>query len=128
MNVKIETCTENFYADLPILKNFVDITHSENFCTVPDDWAVVITDVVDSTQAIANGRYKDVNFLGACSIIVILNMLGDVEIPFVFGGDGASILIPSAFVPQVEQALFVVQKLEWMSLSYFFASVLSRSQ
>ena len=111
MNVKIETCTENFYADLPILKNFVDITHSENFCTVPDDWTVVITDVVDSTQAIANGRYKDVNFLGACSIIVILNMLGDVEIPFVFGGDGASILIPSAFVPQVEQALFVVQKL-----------------
>jgi len=111
MNVKIETCTENFYAALPILKNFVDITHSENFCTVPDDWAVVITDVVDSTQAIANGRYKDVNFLGACSIIVILNMVGDLEIPFVFGGDGASILIPSAFVPQVEQALFVVQKL-----------------
>jgi len=111
MNRTIATSTENFYADLPILKNFVDITHNENFCTVPDDWAVIITDVVDSTKAIANGRYKDVNFLGACSIIVILNIVGDLEIPFVFGGDGASILVPSSFILPVEQALFVVQKL-----------------
>ena len=111
MNVSIEPCTENFYADLPILKNFVDITHNENFCEVPHDWAVVITDVVDSTKAIANGRYKDINFLGASSIIVILNIVGNLEIPFVFGGDGATILIPSTFIPQVEQALFVVQKL-----------------
>jgi len=111
MNKTIETSTENFYADLPILKNFVDITHNENFYTVPDDWAVIITDVVDSTKAIANGKYKDVNFLGACSIIVILNIVGNLEIPFVFGGDGASILIPSSFILKVEQALFVVQKL-----------------
>ena len=72
---------------------------------------MVITDVVDSTKAIANGRYKDINFLGASSIIVILNIVGNLEIPFVFGGDGATILIPSRFIPQVEQALFVVQKL-----------------
>jgi len=109
--MKVETCTENFYADLPILQNFVDITHNENFYMVPHDWAVIITDVVDSTKAIANGRYKDVNLLGACSIIAILNLVGDLEIPFVFGGDGASILIPERFIPQAEQVLFVVQKL-----------------
>ncbi len=103
--------SENFYADLPILQNFADITHSENFCLVPDDWAVIITDIVESTKAIAMGKYKDVNLLGACSIIVILNIVGDLEIPFVFGGDGASILIPPKFIPQAEQALLAVQKL-----------------
>ncbi len=105
------TTSENFYADLPVLQNFVDITHSENFYTIPNDWAVIITDITESTQAIANGKYKDVNLLGACSIIVILNLVGELEIPFVFGGDGASILIPSRFILEAGQALLAVQKL-----------------
>jgi hypothetical protein len=103
--------TENFYADLPVLKNFADITHSENFFSVPNDWAVIITDIVDSTKAIELGRYKDINLLGACSIIVILNIVGDLEIPFVFGGDGASILIPSRFIQESEISLLAVQKM-----------------
>jgi hypothetical protein len=103
--------TENFYADLPVLENFADITHSENFCTVPNDWAVIITDIVDSTKAIELGRYKDINLLGACSIIVILNIVGDLEIPFIFGGDGASILIPPRFIQEAEFALLAVQKM-----------------
>ncbi|TYQ28093.1 DUF3095 domain-containing protein [Pseudanabaena sp. UWO311] len=103
--------TENFYADLPFLQNFADITHSENFYAVPSDWAAIITDIAESTKAIEDGRYKDINLLGACSIIVILNIVGELEIPFVFGGDGASILIPPPFIPEVEQALLDVQKL-----------------
>ncbi|WP_103667312.1 DUF3095 domain-containing protein [Pseudanabaena sp. BC1403] len=103
--------TENFYADLPVLQNFADITHSENFYAVPNNWAAIITDIEESTQAIADGKYKDINLLGACSIIVILNIVGELEIPFVFGGDGASILIPSKFIPEAEQALLAVQKL-----------------
>jgi len=105
------TTSERFYADLPILQNFADITYSENFYAVPNDWAVIITDIADSTKAIEDGRYKDINLLGACSIIVILNVVGDLEIPFVFGGDGASLLIPPNFVLEAEQALLAVQKL-----------------
>ena len=111
---KIQTqnaTSDNFYADLPILQNFVDITHSDNFYSVPNDWVAIITDIVESTKAIETGKYKDINLLGACSIIVILNIVGDLEIPFVFGGDGASILIPSRFTTQAEQALLAVQKL-----------------
>jgi hypothetical protein len=104
------TDNENFYANLPVLENFVDITHGENFYPVPKDWAVIITDIADSTKAIEIGRYKDINLLGACSIIAILNIVGELEIPFVFGGDGASILIPPKFIPEVEQALLAVQK------------------
>ncbi len=105
------TSSENFYADLPILQKFSDITHGENFYSVPSDWAVIITDIADSTQAIATGKYKDINLLGACSIIVILNLVEDLEIPFVFGGDGASMLIPPRFIQEAEQALLAVQKL-----------------
>ncbi|BBC25627.1 DUF3095 domain-containing protein [Pseudanabaena sp. ABRG5-3] len=105
------TDNEDFYANLPVLENFVDITHSENFYAVPKDWAVIITDIADSTKAIEAGRYKDVNLLGACSIIVILNLVGDLEIPFVFGGDGASLLIPPKFIPDAERALLAVQKM-----------------
>ena len=105
------TDTENFYANLPVLEDFVDITHSENFYKVPKDWAVIITDIADSTKAIERGKYKDVNLLGACSIIVILNLVGELEIPFVFGGDGASILIPPKFIADAERALLAVQKM-----------------
>lgn len=115
MNVKASQSrnmdSENFYADLPVLENFTDITYSENFGIVPDNWAVIVTDIVESTQAIADGKYKDINLLGACSIIVILNIVGDLEIPFVFGGDGASMLIPLRFIPQATQALLAVQKM-----------------
>ncbi|MBD2178933.1 DUF3095 domain-containing protein [Pseudanabaena sp. FACHB-1998] len=103
--------TESFYADLPILENFADITHDENFYPVPHDWSIIITDIIDSTKAIEVGKYKDINLLGACSIIVILNLVGDLEIPFVFGGDGASLLIPNSYVLEAEQALIAVQNL-----------------
>jgi len=103
--------SDKFYANLPVLENFVDITNGENFYPVPQDWAVIITDIADSTKAIETGKYKDVNLLGACSIIVILNLVGELEIPFVFGGDGASILIPPKFIPDAERALLAVQKM-----------------
>jgi len=106
-----EITTDNFYAELPTLENFSDITYIENFQKVPDDWLVIVSDIVGSTKAIQSGRYKDVNLLGACSIIVILNLVDELEIPFVFGGDGASLLIPSRFAWGAEQALSAVEKM-----------------
>jgi hypothetical protein len=94
-----------FYADLPALPNFVDITVADNFVPVPEDWYIAVTDVVQSTQAIAAGRYKAVNFVGASAIVSLLNLAGPLELPFVFGGDGASVLIPSYLVPPAQQAL-----------------------
>ncbi|MGQ4647935.1 DUF3095 family protein [Lyngbya aestuarii] len=97
--------TEYFYADLPILDNFLDVTDPTNFHAVPSDWYIVITDIIGSTKAIESGLYKDVNLLGACSIAAVLNIAGNLEIPFVFGGDGASILIPPSLFAKTRQAL-----------------------
>lgn len=103
--------TENFYHDLPGLKSFLDITNPQNFTDVPDDWYIVITDICGSTQAIAAGRYREVNLLGACSISVVLNIAKAIEIPFVFGGDGATLLVPPVLLEKSKQALAEVRYL-----------------
>ncbi|EMN72520.1 PF11294 domain protein, partial [Leptospira interrogans serovar Bataviae str. UI 08561] len=44
--------TQNFYKYLPSLSSFTDIIEPSNYFTVPDDWNLIITDVVNSTDAI----------------------------------------------------------------------------
>lgn len=106
--------TENFYRDLPSLEQFCSLMMSaDKFISVPDDWSIVITDIVGSTKAIEGGRYKDVNVIGACSIIAVLNVADYIEIPFVFGGDGASLLLPPSLLPRAKQVLIGTQKLAW---------------
>ena len=105
------TSTETFYLNLQPLVKFADITKATKFAPVPDDWYILITDIVESTKAIEQGRYKDINLLGACSIIAVLNAAKKIDIPYVFGGDGASILIPPTLYAAAKQALLSVQQL-----------------
>jgi hypothetical protein len=101
----------SFYADLTALDSFLEITDPRRFVPVPEDWQVIVTDVKGSTQAIEAGRYKDVNMLGASSIVVLLNCAGAIDIPFVFGGDGATLLIPPALLLPARQALIGLREL-----------------
>lgn len=103
--------SENFYSQLPLLDNFLQITDLGNFVDVPDDWYIVVTDIRGSTQAIESGKYKEVNLLGACSIVAVLNVAGKTEIPFVFGGDGASLLMGPSLLPAAQKALLATQQL-----------------
>lgn len=103
--------TELFYMNLPIINNFIGITESRNFHSIPHDWYILITDIVGSTKAIKSGRYKEVNFLGASSIVAVLNIAGNLEIPFVFGGDGAAILIPPCLFAKAIQALLATRQI-----------------
>jgi hypothetical protein len=103
--------SENFYSQLPLLDNFLKITEIGNFVDVPDDWYIVVTDIRGSTKAIEAGKYKEVNLLGACSIVAVLNVAGETEIPFVFGGDGASLLMGPSLLPAAQKALLATQQL-----------------
>jgi hypothetical protein len=49
--------------------------------------------------------------LGACSIVAVLNVAGETEIPFVFGGDGASLLMGPSLLPAAQKALLATQQL-----------------
>ena len=83
-----------FYADLKPFERFDDFVAFGAYAPLPDDWWIVIADVVGSTQAIREGRYKRVNMVGASAIMAALNVRGGTEIPYVFGGDGATTTKP----------------------------------
>lgn len=94
-----------FYRDLPAQPRFEALAGRAGYARVPPDWHVVLTDVRDSTRAIGAGHYKDVNTLGAASIVAARRVLGVLEFPFAFGGDGATLLVPGAQAPAVLEAL-----------------------
>jgi hypothetical protein len=75
------------------------------YAPAPATWDVILTDVVGSTRAIQEGRYKDVNAVGAGSIVAVRNAAPDVELAFVFGGDGATLLVPASRRDAVDRAL-----------------------
>ncbi len=108
---------ENFYLNLKVMDNLYSIANNEFYENVPKDWFVVVSDVIGSTKAIEEGKYKEVNMVGALSIISILNIAKDIDIPFVFGGDGSFLLIPKSIYPQAVQALLAVKKLAMDSYS-----------
>lgn len=95
----------NFYTELVPFKKFEDFTHAAHYQPVPDDWFVYVTDVVNSTQAVADGHYKEVNLIGAASITLCINLFADMEFPFVFGGDGASMCMPAHCCEKVDAEL-----------------------
>jgi hypothetical protein len=101
--------TELFYANLPSLTHFSQIIQAENFVPVPEDWYVLVADIQNSTQAIAAGQYKEVNLVGASSIMAVLNAAEGLEIPFVFGGDGATLLVPPSLVATAREVLLATQ-------------------
>ncbi len=83
----------DYYAQLPIFAGFENIMDPTRYQPLPDDWLLGITDVVKSTKAIEEGRYKAVNTAGASVIAAISNALAGRKFPFVFGGDGASFAV-----------------------------------
>ena len=88
--------SNRFYDGVPVFDRFADIADPSRYQPLPDDWVLGLADVVQSTQAIADNRYKAVNMAGAAVIAAVANALGNRDFPFVFGGDGASFAVPPA--------------------------------
>jgi len=99
------------YSALQPIERLTDFTNPTFYRDVPRDWLIALTDVRGSTKAIEAGRYKDVNALAAASITALLNVADDVEVPFVFGGDGASVLIPPKYKARAIEALVATKNL-----------------
>lgn len=101
--------SDTFYADLPAYTRFLDILDDAAYTAVPSDWFILLTDVRGSTQAIQNGRYRQINLVGASSIVAVLNVAGKTAVPFVFGGDGATLLVPPSLRQVAQDALLATQ-------------------
>ena len=96
---------EHFYADLPVLDDFSAVTDLSRYKEVPEDWQLIVADITDSTKAIQSGLYKAVNILGVSVITSIVNIARPLPVPYIFGGDGATLCIPPGLVPQARTAL-----------------------
>ena len=88
----------NFFAGLPVLAHARDTFDASRYRPAPDDWALVATDIVDSTVAVGKGQHKTVNFVAAMAIAALRNLCAPTPIPFLFGGDGAIVMVPPQHV------------------------------
>lgn len=103
-----------FYSRLPVNEIPLSdlLTEEHLFFRVPDNWYVVITDVKKSTKAIEQGQCETVNLLATGSIVAVLNIAykANLSIPFFFGGDGATFIIPASILTATLQALQIHQE------------------
>ena len=103
----------SFYQNLPLVSNnskkhfWLDNSKYHKF---DENWFVVSLDIKESTLAIEKGEYKKVNMLASASIVAFLNA-SDYEIPFVFGGDGATILVPFSMKEEARRLILMCQRM-----------------
>lgn len=98
----------DFYQRITGFEQFSELSDPAHYSPAPADWYVVVTDVKHSTIAIEAGKYKEINLSGAAVIMSILNVSEGISIPYAFGGDGATMLIPPTLVDKALIALTAV--------------------
>jgi hypothetical protein len=99
------TASDSFYSGIAVFRGFVRLMEPALYSPLPDDWTVGVADIVNSTKAIAEKRYKAVNMAGAAVIASVTNALSGREFPFVFGGDGASFAVAPSDLAAAREAL-----------------------
>ena len=103
-----------FYSRLPVNQiSLSELLMEEHlFFKVPDNWHVLITDVKKSTIAVANGLHETVNLVATGSIVAVLNIAykKNLTVPFFFGGDGATFIVPPSILDAVTKALLLHQQ------------------
>jgi len=100
-----EAKDDRFYQALVPFDSFDDVTRRDRYRPLPDDWIIAVADVSHSTEAIQQGRYREVNTAGAAVLAAVSNALPDLQFPFTFGGDGASFAAPDAYSSIIKDTL-----------------------
>ena len=101
----------HFYRNVPAVLSFAEATESRLHVDLPSDWWVVVADIIGSTKAIEAGDYKKVNTVGVACIAAVVNVDRSIDLPFIFGGDGATFAVPDALRERVVMALRAAQQL-----------------
>jgi hypothetical protein len=97
--------SDRFYSTIPVFRGFSRLMEPSLYSPLPSDWSIGLADIVESTRAIAQARYKAVNMAGAAVIAAVTNALEGREFPFVFGGDGASFAVAPDDLERAREAL-----------------------
>lgn len=98
-----------FYSRLPVNEIPLSelLTEEHLFFNIPAGWHIIITDVKGSTAAVAGGKHETVNLVATGSIVAVLNIVykAEITVPFFFGGDGATFIVPASILEAALQAL-----------------------
>lgn len=100
-----------FYKKLKLSKeSLIDLLdNEEDFKNVPESWYVIVVDIQNSTNAVKEGNHHQVNLTATGAIISVLNTIrkfqGNIEIPYFFGGDGATFIVPFSLLDKIVQVL-----------------------
>jgi len=98
-----------FYSRLPVNEiPLSELLMEEHlFFKMPANWHVLITDIKNSTAAIQRGLHETINLVATGSIVAVLNIAykANITVPFFFGGDGATFIIPPSILDAAIQAL-----------------------
>ncbi len=99
----------HFYTNLPIQRQTINdiLVQSDAFQQIPSNWAIIVTDIKGSTQAVQNGLSELVNMVATGSIVAALNIASKfkIDFPFFFGGDGATLIVPPKLLTEIMNAL-----------------------
>lgn len=113
----------NFYRDLQVQHTDIsEVFNDEDaFKKVPPSWNIIITDIKNSTATVAAGNHQVVNLAATGSIVACLNIArkNNIEIPFFFGGDGATILVPDQILEECVSALVLHQENCQINFDFF---------
>lgn len=102
---------KQFYKNLrPFKGTLIELLGDDTyFVDVPKSWHVVVVDILNSTSAVNAGNHHQVNLTATGAIISVLNAIRKVkrsyEIPYFFGGDGATFIVPSSFLNKIIHVL-----------------------
>lgn len=97
--------SDAFFARLPVLRLADETFAAEPYQSAPDDWLLCVTDIENSTGAIARGQHKTVNFAAAAGLAALKNVCAPVPIPVLFGGDGCVAMAPASRADAARRAL-----------------------
>lgn len=100
-----EAQDDSFYQTIMPFDSFDEVMRRDRYRPVPDNWIIAVTDVSQSTEAIEQGRYREVNTAGAAVLVAVSNALPDLQFPFTFGGDGASFAAPGTYSTIIQDTL-----------------------
>ncbi|MBT2561628.1 DUF3095 domain-containing protein [Pedobacter sp. ISL-68] len=105
----MQNSEDHFYSNLPIHKIplYQLLIQNQLFEKVVASWCVIITDIKRSTAAVNSGLHENVNLIATGSIVAVLNIAfkANISVPFFFGGDGASFIVPPSIVDDVMKSL-----------------------
>ncbi|WP_299063994.1 DUF3095 family protein [uncultured Polaribacter sp.] len=87
-------------------KTLIELLENEtNFSNIPNTWHIIVVDIKNSTKAVNEGKHHQVNLIATGAIISVLNTIRkqkkNIEIPYFFGGDGATFIIPTILLNSI---------------------------